>query len=69
MSMKKIAKRTQSRRQESWRNWHGEMLSDTAVAARFGQVAHVGWRSCLRRLQDVSGSRALVKACAAPHGA
>jgi hypothetical protein len=25
--------------QESWRNWHGEMLSDTAVAARFGQAA------------------------------
>jgi schlafen family protein len=25
--------------QESWRNWHGAMLSDTAVVARVGQAA------------------------------
>jgi hypothetical protein len=43
---KKIAKRTQSRRQESWRNWHGEMPSDTAYCAG---ISFTAWPSAATR--------------------
>jgi len=44
--MKKIAKRTQSRRQESRRNWHGEMLGDTAYCAG---ISFIAWPSAASR--------------------
>jgi hypothetical protein len=56
--------------QESWRNWHGEMPSDTAVAARFGQAAPVVWRSCWRALAGCGGAGGMTaqKCVGAPLG-